>query len=992
MSVVSLPQVTAIVCQTCTPTKSNMPACSGCPREFTTDAKNLYHLADARLSKQADVVLIAESPVLPRYLDSSIIHTPFQDDSGKIVTAALELVRTSTPAFANLKIAKTYAVLCTGLDPNRTTAEQCSAHLKASLAAACTPNKTPVLIVMGMTGVRALGIPAKSQKEVLGRILPGVEIDGRTYTVVVTISTKQAVAASGMYTTFIGDIKRAFEIAAGGLKAQESIEQLTTLYRFPKTIEEVKNVCDYIINYAPEGRDPTTWAISVDTETNTLFPHRITAKLLGVSFAWDHGQSTYIPLWHAETPYDAAEAFAHVIRVLLSKKPKIFHNAKYDLKVFRRMGAEVENFTWDTMLGEHCLEEDKKGQYGLKQLTRSVAPEFATYADVLHDLLQKLEGESQLDNIRKAEKDKETPPDPLNPQSKKKKKKEKKDGGFEKIPLKDLSLYGAVDTDMTRRICIKQLERMYLEQSKIDAQKMYLKTQRAGTRFAIPNLVASTEPIKTLVKEVPVKVSPVLGRMEYEGIRIDREYTKQLDEKLFKVISDTQTELFEMAGDSGINLNSTAMIGDLLFGQGFVHPDTKERCWYPSVSLTKTGKEQTTEKVLKFLTAKYKCPFSSKQLIYRKATKAKDTFLANVLTLSELDGFLHTNYSIHGTGTGRLSSYDMNMQNVPKKLAGLSIKKVFIPDDDSYVFVNADAKGAEIRIFTAYTGDKELIQSLRDGQDTHSFIGSKIIAMVRTETGGEAVLRSMDLDPDRPLTYEDFAARDAWKVKEPAYGEMLDKFRTAIKRVVFGILYGAGPRKIAETIGISLDQAQSIIQQLFKLYPSIEAYIKKTEWELDTFGFVETYFGRRRRFNVRGAAKYLVGRAKRQAVNFKIQSTSSDIVMGRLIAAEQPLIRDLKGRLLLTVHDSIGFQIPKKYLSHLPAFVKEVLEDGAAQACPWLPVEFKWDYEVGPSYGELKQYSDYMAANNNIQEPINVSEEAYSEEEVRTELASGLEA
>ena len=327
------------------------------------------------------------------------------------------------------------------------------------------------------------------------------------------------------------------------------------------------------------------------------------------------------------------------------------------------------------------------------------------------------------------------------------------------------------------------------------------------------------------------------------------------------------------------------------------------------------------------------------------------------------------------------------MQNVPKKLAGYSIKKIFIPDEPSMAFVNCDAKGAEVRIFSAYSQDQELIKSLNDGMDTHSFFADAIVSAVRAESGATEVLESMGLDNSYPLTYDDFNNRETLKQTNPVYGEMVDKFRTAIKRVVFGILYGAGSKKIAETIGINLSQAQAIIEMLFQLYPSIPAYIERTKWELNTFGLVETYFGRRRRFGVKGATGFLRSRAERQAVNFKIQSTSSDIVLSSLIEIEKPLERDLGGRLLLTVHDSIGFQLPKKYVSQLPAFVEQYLNIKAGTKYPWLPVEFKWDYELGPSYGELKPFETYVAGLT-PEEIRNDAEEAYTNEEVKIELAS----
>jgi DNA polymerase-1 len=539
---------------------------------------------------------------------------------------------------------------------------------------------------------------------------------------------------------------------------------------------------------------------------------------------------------------------------------------------------------------------------------------------------------------------------------------------------------------MTRRIAVGQIRRIAEEERKVQQDKTMSERDRYR-QHPVPRLCKHPTPVKSVVTNIAVPVSKVLAKMEYEGIRVDRPYLADLYTKLGDVIDNTERELYKIAGKD-LKLNSAAAIANLLFNEGYVHPDTGQRVYYPSESKTRTGQDQTTEKVLKALVKKYKCPFSAKKLIYSKAYKAKNTFCQNVLDLSALDGFLHTNYNIHGTGTGRLSSNDENMQNIPKKLAGHSIKSIFIPSDDSMAFVNADAKGAEIRIFTAYSRDAELIKAINDGLDTHAFFASKIVEAVRAAPNAAEVLMSMGLDDAYPLIYEDFDQREMWKIKDPKYGEMLDKFRTAVKRVVFGILYGAGPAKIAETIGISKAQAKAIIDLLFSMFPSIPRYMEETKWELRQFGMVETYFGRRRRFAMKGVQGMLRARAERQAVNFKIQSTSSDIVLGRLVDVAAPLERDLQGRLLLTVHDSIGFELPKRYLSQLPDFISEHLVKQAGIKHPWLPVDFKWDFEVGNSYGSLMPFEEYMKGITTTEETRNEFEEAYDEEEVRTDLAS----
>lgn len=974
--------------------------CRGCAKE-TGSRETPNHFVDARLESNADVILVAEAPVMPKIGAVDRMHSPFNDDGGQLITRAIEAARKENDAYANLRIAKTYAVLCTNnqgdKEPAKGVVDRCKAFLHTGIQKASMGEKTPVIIAMGMTAVKALGIKASSLKEVQHRVLPGVVIGDKSYTVIVTISSKQLVAMAGMYNTFYGDLRRALSIATdGGTPEQVPLETLTKDYIIPKTVDEVRQVCDLILNYSESGKPPEQWSISVDTETNTKFPHRDSLKVLAVSFAWASGKACAIPLWHPETPYKPEDVIPYIRMVLESKKPKCFHNAKFDLKVFRKLGWPVNNYVWDTMLAEHALEEDKKGLYGLKELCRVFFPEFAGYADYLHEMQEKEEGDSQLENIRKARK--KTEDDGLDllgqPVKKKLTKKQKKqmDGGFEKIPLDVLLPYAAIDTDVTRRLSLNQLKRILEEEKTYHEKKLQMSKDRFK-QYPVPQRCKEPQPVKSIVVRGAVPISKVLSKIEFEGVKVDRPYLEDLMGKLDRVIVDNEQELYKMAnkGPDELKLNHAGAIANVLFSEGFIHPTTGQRTFYPPVSFTAKGQMQTTEKVMKYLRAKYDCPFSEKKLVYSKAVKARNTFCQNVWDLSSLDGFLHTNYNIHGTATGRLSSNDENMQNIPKKLGGYSIKKIFIPDDDSYVFVNCDAKGAEVKIFAAYAQDEGLIRSLNAGEDTHCFFASKIVEEVRrTSDDPAAVLSDMGLCDEQgqdvyALTYEDFFTREQIKLVNKTYGDKLDKFRTAVKRVVFGILYGAGPKKIAETIGISHEQAQAIIDTLFRLFPSIPAYTERTKWELRTFGCVETYFGRRRRFNVKGATGYLRSRAERQGGNFNIQSTSSEIVLGRIVHTDPVVTREFGGRLLLTVHDSIGFQMPKKYVHQLPDFVEKHLLIKANTLYPWLPVDFTWDHEVGDSYGELMPLEAYL---KNLKEEGNAAEEeAYTEEDVRTELA-----
>ena len=447
----------------CSKCDKTNPGCAKCPRFEIAVAGDPHHKVESSLSGPVDVLIVGESPMMGRFPKEGELHLPYRDESGKIVRETVASLKKDGP-YANLNVGLTYAARCTGKKINKSVLAACEHFLHDELKA--LPN-TPVLVALGVNAAKALGVPAQSQASVQNRVFINVEVAGRRYTVVVSISMKQIVAMSGMFSTFTNDLQRAFSAALnGGKTATTPLEELTKNYIIPATVQEAKGVCDLIIGYASEGMTPDTSSISVDTETNTLFPHRANATALCVSFAWDEGKATAIPLWHRETKYDPAEVAPHIERVLCCPKPKLFHNIKFDAKVFLKLGWTLNNPRWCSLLAEHMLEEDKKGLYGLKPLTRRFFPEFAEYADVLHELLEKQEGDSQLDNVRKTQKERDqeaaeltaaafevTPTPGAKKKAPKKKKLRQEDGAFAKLPLDELLRYAAIDTDMTRRPC-----------------------------------------------------------------------------------------------------------------------------------------------------------------------------------------------------------------------------------------------------------------------------------------------------------------------------------------------------------------------------------------------------------------------------------------------------------------------------------------------------------------------------------------------------------
>lgn len=906
----------------------------------------------------------------------------------------------------------------------------------------------PELIVsFGATALKQLGISDKFTS-VRGRILEP-EDTGLSAPLLVTFSERAVTAAPGIFETFLQDLRNGYARLRRGHSAAMALEELSKDYLFPTTIDEALEIIEMI------GALPVSTAIAVDSETTSLRPEKEGAKIIAIPLSWGVGKATTILYDH---PHADPAYLAQLDRLHAALKwlfalphPKILHNAKFDLKWFElRYDFKLNNVIWCTLLGEHLLDEDKKGNYGLKALTTVWLPTYCGYEDRLHDVLEATDRDefevlddkiNVIDNLgdayadyadalrqhkddleaynqersswdavnqqyleacaayhkarqdhatavanwealpkrpRKPKKPQEVtgeayaayleelkaydkwqgPPKPVKtfvrpvrPPKLDKRPKEPKDprtkkekfyttdAGFENVPLADLQVYGSVDADVTRRMASIQLQRLNNEPRPADATQ---------------------NPCQKLMRIHAIPASRILGEFEYYGVRIDQDYIPVLQENLTAVIDTMQAELSAMA--PGVNLNSGPALARLLYEDGWTHPDGTKMPPVTCLLQTKKGAPSTAVAALKpymlyDTVGKDKVPtkeslFLDRLFQYRKALKGRDTFLVNIRVLSSRDGILHTSLHINGTGTGRLSSSDMNLQNIPSKIAGFSIKKLFIPDSDDFLFVNFDYKGAEVRILTAYAKDAALIQALRDGLDMHSYVASRVFG--------------------RP--YDDYQARDRIGGHITLeYSKILNTERTIIKRVVFGILYGAGPAKIAEQINATLEQGKEYIALLFTQFPGIPTYIEGVKYEVALNGYVETLTGRRRRLPLQATSRHR-SRAERQACNFKIQSTSSDIVISQLCEMHEVIHSDMTWpewgihrplhtygvRLFLTVHDSICFQWPKEIIHALKPWATYYGETRVSEKFAWLPVPFAGDIEVGPSYGELQPLQAYL--------------------------------
>ena len=272
------------------------------------------------------------------------------------------------------------------------------------------------------------------------------------------------------------------------------------------------------------------------------------------------------------------------------------------------------------------------------------------------------------------------------------------------------------------------------------------------------------------------------------------------------------------------------------------------------------------------------------------------------------------------------------MQNVPfyLKEADLNLKALFLPDSDEYDLYDMDIKNAEMRVLCAYSEDEALTNAFNLGMDLHSLTASGI----------------------SEFTYDQIMEK-----KEDANSEEYRQ-RQVAKKVNFGTIYCMGPETLKNNlwkemrIEVTVAEAEAYLQKFFQQYPDVARYIAATQRFAQRFKFTHTLTGRRRRFPIATYNTRHVTRAGRQAVNGRVQTTSADIVGMNLVDLDRA-VAPLGGRVILTVHDSILFQLPKDAVN-VKALLDEVIIDNTREKCPWLPVVWAYDVGYGSSYGEAK--------------------------------------
>jgi len=445
-------------------------------------------------------------------------------------------------------------------------------------------------------------------------------------------------------------------------------------------------------------------------------------------------------------------------------------------------------------------------------------------------------------------------------------KKGKGQGTMRDVELEKIKDYAAEDADITL-----QLKNIFLPQLK-------------------------TKAVEKVFYEVENPLVKVLTAMEFEGIRIDEGFLNDYSKELEREAKIAEESVYKQAGVR-FNLASPKQLGEVLFDKMQVDPKAKK---------TKTGQYATGEDVLLKLAAKNK--IVDDILIFREYTKLKSTYVdALPLMINKKTGRVHTSYAQAVAVTGRLSSNNPNLQNIPVRTdRGKEIRKAFIPRDKDHVLVSADYSQIELRIVAAISGDENMCNAFKTGKDIHTATAAKV-----------------------------------FNVEEK---DVTKEMRYKAKSVNFGIIYGQGAFGLAENLGIPRAEAKEIIDNYKKEFPLIQKYMDDTINFAKESGYVETLMGRKRWLRDINSANFTVrGFAERNAINSPIQGSAADMIKLAMIKIHAEFKKhNFKSKMLLQVHDELVFDAHKDEIELIKPVILNCMQTALA-----LPNNVPTEAEIG---------------------------------------------
>jgi DNA polymerase I len=405
----------------------------------------------------------------------------------------------------------------------------------------------------------------------------------------------------------------------------------------------------------------------------------------------------------------------------------------------------------------------------------------------------------------------------------------------------------------------------------------------------------------SLFYDIEMPLIFVLSDMEKWGMKVNRKELIEYQKNLESELESLTTEIYFLAGEE-FNINSPKQLGVILF----------EKLGLKGSKKTKTG-YSTAAEVLEKL--RFESPVVEKILLYRQLSKLKSTYADGLLNvMDEKTEKIYSTFNQTITATGRISSTEPNLQNIPIRLElGRKLRKVFIPSSDEYVFLDADYSQIELRVLADMANDETLINAFKEGQDIHRLTASQVFNI--------------------------------------PFDEVTSQQRSNAKAVNFGIVYGIGAFSLGQDLGISRKEAEQYIESYFEKYPNIRVYMDKTIENARANGYVSTIFGRRRAMPELNASNFVQRSfGERVAMNMPIQGSAADIIKIAMVKVHNEIKkRGLKSRLILQVHDELLIETHINEIEEVSALLKDNMENAVS-----LKVPMEAEVKMGKSWYETK--------------------------------------
>jgi len=596
-------------------------------------------------------------------------------------------------------------------------------------------------------------------------------------------------------------------------------------YRLVDSVEALDELC--------QGLE-SCGLFAFDTETTSIDPMR--AELVGMSFCWQDHRAWYVAMNLPEpAPELGREALLARLKPILENPefPKCGQNHKYDAKVMRRAGVDIQGWAFDPMLA-HFLTQPTSA-HNLDALSLS-------YLD-----LDKIPTKELLGTGKKAT-------------------------TMDLVPIDKVATYACEDADATWRL-VAPLQK---------------ELEETGT--------------EALFHEVEMPLATVLAKMEAQGIHVDRERLQQMQEELSARRDAAATNIFEICGKE-FNLNSPKQLGPILFEELKI----QEEAGVKRVGRTKTGYKTDAGTLEKYS----EIEVVQSLLEYRQLTKLIGTYVEALPEYIHPEtGNIHTSFHQAVAATGRLSSSDPNLQNIPiRSEAGRAIRRAFVPRHKDWIMVSADYSQVELRVVAHLSQDEALTKAFQSGADVHA-------------TTAALIFDAAPEDVDATM-------------------------RSRAKAINFGILYGMGPQRLARETGLTMQEAKDFIAQYFAKMPAVRAWLDATLESGREQGEVRTLLGRRRPVPELNSSDGRVrSAAENMAVNTPVQGSAADLIKLAMLKVDAALeASSLQASMLLQVHDELVFECPASELEALEDLVRREME----HAYP-LSVPLKVDIGHGPDW------------------------------------------